>query len=139
MVKNTDQDNEIAKYKAIVDKNGFDIKNRKYTFAKMPFKYGKKIFAFATLIGDELDRGRLSFIDTPKFEQEIEPILMSHVMIDGHLLNKVDDHFDEFTGDYPQFVVNSIMGFAAPFFLESLTSSQSTSDEEKVVTYKKQM
>lgn len=128
-----------AAFKELLDKNGFDIGSRQYRFAKMPFKMGKKIFAYLTAVASQLDAGNFSFLDTDKFENDIEPILFDYLLVDGFKLSTLENHFDEFPSDYMQAVVAAIQGFSAPFLPESPTGSASTAQKEVTTTYKKQM
>lgn len=128
-----------AAIKAIRAKGFFDVNGNKYQFSKMPFKKAKKIFAYLTLIAGELELGQLGFIDTPKFEDEIEPLLMQYMLVDGFKIDTVDEHFDENPSDYIEFVTTAIQGFAAPFLPEVSTASASKAKESQVTTLKKPM
>lgn len=128
---------QLQAFRDLQEKNGFDIDGREYRFVKMPFKIGKKIFSYMTVISDEIEKGRLGFIDTPKFEQEIEPILMQYVTIDGFKLDTLKEHFDENPSDYTQFVMLSLQGFAAPFLSGNGTNSRSTETEKTQVLSRK--
>jgi hypothetical protein len=125
--------------KAIRAKGFFDIGGRKYEFTKMPFKKAKKIFAYLTAIAGELEQGQLGFIDSVKFDSEIEPLLMQYMLADGFKLDTIEDHFDENPSDYIGFVTLSIQGFAAPFLPEANTASASKVKESQTTTFKKQM
>lgn len=120
-------------------KEGFSVDGREYKFTPMPFKVGRKILAYMTTVGNQIDRGELGFIDTPKFENEIEPLLLKYTTVDGFKLNTLENHFDEHPSDYFQFVINAIQGYAAPFLPGSNTSSNSGSKEQKTVTLTKPM
>lgn len=129
----------IAAIKKIYDDGGFDISERKYTFAKMPFKKGRKLYAYLTVIAAEIEKGQMGFLDSDKFELSIEPLLMQYTMCDGFKLDTIEDHFDEFTSDYNQFVMMSIQGHAAPFLPAASTGSTSTAPANRENTLKKQM
>lgn len=131
--------NQLSAIKQIHESGGFDVGSRQYTFAKMPYKIGKKIFAYLTVVASDLEAGNMGFIDSDKFEKDIEPLLMKYVLIDGFKLDTVPDHFDEYPGDYMQFVMMSLQGFAAPFLPESATNSHLTEQDQKTVTLKKPM
>lgn len=142
MASKTQQEKAIKTFKnnlkGLLD-NGFIVGDRKYTFSGMPFKMGRKINSFYTLIADDIATGSLMFSDTPKFEDEIEPLLMQYTLCDGHKLDTLEGHFDEFQGDWNEFMVNAILGHSAPFLLGNGTSSPSTVAENQTVTLKKQM
>lgn len=129
--------NQLDQLKAL--KKGFSVDGRHYKFNPMPFKLGRKILAYMTTVADEIESGKLGFIDTTKFENEIEPLLTKYTMIDGFNLNTLETHFDDYPSDYFQFVVNALQGFAAPFLPGSNISSNSSSKNEQTVTLKKQM
>ena len=129
----------VAAIKAIHEQGGFNIDGRKYSFIKMPFKKAKKIYAYLTVIAGQLEKGNLAFLDSDKFDNEIEPLLMQFTMVDGFKLNTLENHFDDFTCDYNQFVITAIQGFAAPFLPEAPTASASKSSASQATTLKKQM
>ena len=135
----TPQEKAIASIKALHEAGGFDVQGRKYTFAKMPFKLGKKVYAYFTSMAGAMEQGDLSFLDSPKFDNDIEPLLMTYVLVDGFKLDTLPEHFDEHPSDYTQFVMTSIQGFASPFLPESGTSSTSTAKESQASTLKKPM
>lgn len=139
MQDKTAQEKGIAALKALYAAGGFTIEDRKYAFSKMPFKLGKKVYAYFTVIAGTIESGNLSFLDTPKFENEIEPLLMQYVLMNGFKVDTLPNHFDEFPADYTQFVMTSIQGFASPFLPESNTSSPSTAQESQPSTLKKPM
>jgi hypothetical protein len=128
-----------SKIKEIYKKGFFDIGENKYQFSKMPFKKAKKIFAYLTSIASELELGRLGFLDSPKFDDEIEPLLFQYMLFDGFKIDTIDDHFDEYPSDYIEFVTMSIQGFSAPFLPEVRTASASKAKEGQLTTFKKQM
>lgn len=129
----------LAQYQILKEKGGFDIDDRQYRFSKMPFKVGKKVYAYMTTVGAQVEAGLLGFIDSEKFDSEIEPLLMQYTLCDGFKLDTLEDHFEEHCGDYTQFVIMSMMGYSAPFFLGSVTSSASTPQKNQTRTLKKQM
>lgn len=135
----TAQEEGIAALKALYAAGGFTIADRKYSFSKMPFKLGKKIYAYFTVIAPTLETGNLSFLDSLKFENEIEPLLMQYVLMNGFKLDTIAEHFDEFPADYTQFVMTSIQGFASPFLPESAISSPLTVAENQPSILKKPM
>ncbi|QMP81678.1 hypothetical protein [Vibrio phage XM1] len=122
-------------------KEGFSVDGREYRFTPMPFKVGRKILAYMTTVGDQIERGELGFIDTPKFENEIEPLLLKYTTVDGFKLDTEGmlNHFDEHPSDYFQFVINAIQGYAAPFLPGKSMSSNSTYKEPQTTTLKKPM
>lgn len=130
---------QLEQLKAL--KEGFSIEGREYKLTPMPFKIGRKILAYMTTVGNQIERGELGFIDTPKFENEIEPLLLKYTMVDGFKLDTegMATHFDNHPSDYFQFVINAIQGYAAPFLPGSNTSSNSTSSEPKTITLRKPM
>lgn len=130
---------QLSAIKEIHKKGGFDIAEREYTFAKMPFKLAKKIFAYMTTVASDLETGNLGFIDSPKFDNEIEPLLMKYVLVDGFKIDTLPEHFDDHPSDYTQFVMLSLQGFAAPFLPEAVTASASKAKESQVTTLKKPM
>lgn len=133
------QDKQLEALLAL--KEGFSVDDREYKFTPMPFKVGRKILAYMTTVGDQIERGELGFIDTPKFENEIEPLLLKYTTVDGFKLDTEGmlNHFDEHPSDYFQFVIKAIQGYAAPFLPGSNTSSNSGSKEQKTVTLTKPM
>ena len=136
-------DKSIQAMKELYKKGGFTVEtadgvdNRNYTFSKMPFRKAKKLFAYLTEIAKDLQVGKLSFFDTPKFENEIEPLLMQYVLFDGFKLDTIPEHFEEFTSDYNQFVTVSIQAFSAPFMVETNTVSHSRVAETQPTTLRK--
>jgi hypothetical protein len=128
-----------AQIKALYKKGFFQIGENKYEFIKMPFKKAKKIFAYLTAIAGKLDAGNLEFLDSEKFDDEIEPLLFEYMLFDGFKLDTLDEHFDEYPSDYIEFVTMSIQGFAAPFLPEAPTASASKVKENQPTILKKQM
>jgi len=129
----------VSELKKLHEAGQFTIGGRVYEMSKMPWKEAKKIFAYLTVVAGELELGQMGFIDTPKFEVEIEPKLLSYMMVDGFKLSTIPDYFDDYPCDYVQFVTMSIQGFAAPFLPETATSSPSQAEEDQIVTLKKPM
>jgi len=130
---------QLSAIKDIYKKGGFDIGDRRYTFAKMPFKKAKKIFAYMTTVAGELESGNLGFIDSDKFDNDIEPLLMQYVLVDGFKLDTTPEHFNEHMSDYTQFVMMSLQGFSAPFLPEANTALASKAEESQATTLKKPM
>lgn len=128
---------KIEQLKAL--SKGFTIGDRVYTFDKMPFKVGRKVLAFMTIVADEVESGQLGFIDTPKYENDIEPLLIKYTQVNGFNLSTLENHFDDHPSDYCQFVMSALQGFSAPFMPESNMSSHSTSKSQQVTTLKKPM
>lgn len=129
--------NQLDELKAL--QKGFDIEGRSYELGKMPFKVGRKILAYMTVVAGEIEEGKLGFIDTDKFERDIEPLLIKYTNVDGFKLETLEGHFDEYPSDYFQFVVKSLQGYAAPFLQGTNTSSASTSQKPQTTTLRKPM
>ena len=138
-MSNKSQEAGQAAIKAIHSKGFFEIGDNKYTFTKMPFKSARKIFAYLTEVASELETGKLGFLDSVKFDGEIEPLLFQYMLVDGCKVSTVENHFDENASDYFQFVATAIQGFAAPFLPEVASASASESKESLPVILKKQM
>ena len=137
--KEQDAQKALAELKALHENGEFKIGDRVYGIGKMPFKLGRKMCAYLTVIAEELERGQLGFIDSAKFESEIEPLLIEYTLVDGMKLSTIPEHFDEYPGDFMQFVTSAIQSYAAPFMCGSGTNSPSQQEEETVTTLRKPM
>lgn len=138
-MSNKPQETALTAIKAIYKKGFFEIGDNKYTFTKMPWKKGKRIHHWLTDNADQLEEGKLGCLDTPYFEDVIEPLLFQYTLVDGCKVSTVENHFDENTGDYNEFILTSTYGHSAPFIREVDTASASESKESLPVILKKQM
>lgn len=129
----------IEELKKIYANGKFEINGRSYELVKMPYKKARKVFAFMTTVANEIDSGQVGFIDSPKFENEIEPLLMQFMTHDGFKLDTMPEHFEEFTVDYMPFVTMAVQVISCPFLPDQNTASTSTAKEGRVHSLKKPM
>jgi len=116
----------IDNLKEIHEAGEFEVNGRTYRFTQMSFKDAKRVFAYFTEIANDIEQGRMGFIDTKRFE-EIEKVLWSHVMYDDMQVSKMPQHWGAHTSDYMPLVSVALGVFSVPFLPDSDTSSQSMS------------
>ena len=118
----------IEQLQEIKEAGSHTVNGREYEFNQMQFKQAKKVFAYFTEVANDLEAGRLGFIDTKRFE-EIEKILWDNVLFDGMQISKMPHHWGTYTQDYMEVVSVSLGVFSVPFLPESPTNSESESAE----------
>ncbi len=114
---------ELAKeqMKAIHDDGFAEINGRKYTFTVMTHEQRRRVFAYYSSIGPQVQAQNFSFLSTPEF-QGIEKILLDRMTLDGMQISKIDGHFEKHPSDYVTFICCALGVISYPFFPESPTS-----------------
>jgi len=91
-----------------------EINGRIYKITKVNHEKRKKIFAYMMKVQHQISAGDLSFIDSVEFKK-VEDIICGLVLLDGVLLSKINDHWDNYPEDYLKFVTSMLMVFSFPF------------------------
>lgn len=117
----SDEKKAIAMLKAVFEDEEAEINGRVYQFTKTNHKKRRKVFAFYTKIGSRLQSGDMSFLDSPEFEP-VEKVINDIVMVDGELLSRKTDHWDEYPEDYITFIGTALGVISYPFMRASITA-----------------
>lgn len=120
MTEATEQDQARDMIKAVYDDGVATINGRDYTFTKMVHKQRRKVFAFMTKIGEMMNRGDMSFLDWPEFEQ-VEQVINGAVLFNGSALSRLDTHWDHYPEDYVPFISTAMGVISYPFLSASHT------------------
>ncbi len=133
------QAESIKQIKNQYESGKFEVNGNEYGLIKMPYKKARKIFAYMSLVGGDIESGRMDFLDSAKFENEIEPLLMQYLTNDGCKLSTMDDYFDECMEDSAGVIAMAMQLFSSPFLSVPSTSSNSKAQEGQRHTLKKPM
>lgn len=97
-----------------------EINGREYHFTEMRHMRRRDVFAYFSMISDDVQRGRFAFLSDPRFKP-IEKIIGDHIMFEGSLLSKLSDHWDEFPEDYLELIATAMGVMSYPFMRGNLT------------------
>ena len=107
----------LKETKKIYDDGKMDINKRSYPFVKMPFKEGRKVYAYFTSIQTDLMMGNLMFMESQEF-LNIRNTMFDYIDFDGNRLNAINDndaHFEKYPEDYDDLISSAMLVFAYPF------------------------
>ena len=94
--------------------DGFlEINGRKYTFTSFNHKTRLSIFAYQSSITGDLQRNNFLFLDTPEW-QRIEKLMFERILYNNMQLSKLENHFEEFEGDYLKLVTAAMAVITVP-------------------------
>lgn len=100
---------------AAVHKDGMaEINGREYELAPFVHAERRKVFAYFTSIGKQLEGGDMRWIDTPDFAV-VEKLIAQKVLVDGVQLSKLPEHWDSYPQDYLPFCVTMLGAISYPF------------------------
>ena len=128
----------LAQIKAVYEDNEAEINGRKYRFQRMQHMERRKVFAFYSSVQHQLNASNFSFLDTPQFS-EVEKTMFGAITIDGELVSKRRDHWEEFPEDYLQLVAVAMGVMSYPFIRASGIVSASQAATPATTTSSKPM
>lgn len=109
------KDVDVDKIKLGYESGVIEVNGREYEFDSMNFRDRRKVFAYFTSVGSQVESGDLSFIDSSAFD-DIEKVIRRFSLFDGHLLSKLGDkHFEEYPEDYLEFTITAMGVISYPF------------------------
>lgn len=115
MTTDTEQANKALEMVRDVYEDGeAEINGRTYQLTKTNHKKRRKVFAFTSKIGPQMQRGDFSWMDSPEFAS-VEETINNIVMFDGDLLSRRPDHWDEYPEDYMIFIPTVLGAISYPF------------------------
>lgn len=100
--------------RAVYDDGEATINGRTYKLTKATHKKRRKVFAFFTKHGSEIQAGNFSFLDTEEFAS-VESVINDLVMFDGNLLSRISEHWEDYPEDYMLFVPTMLGAISYPF------------------------
>lgn len=115
-----------AMIKAVYEDGVATINGRDYQFTTAQHAQRRKVFAYYTKIGRELQNEDFSFLDSPEFEP-VERTINRLVLFEGQALAKLPNHWDEYPEDYLRFIPTAMGVISYPFLKGNVTGSGSTS------------
>tara|TARA_Y100000310_G_C20417199_1_gene684898 strand:- start:289 stop:657 length:369 start_codon:yes stop_codon:yes gene_type:complete len=110
----------LAELKAIYDDKIAEINGREYEFTKTVHTRRRQVFAFYSSIQDDIARQDFSFLVTPQFAK-IEKLINEIVLFDGDKLSSLNEHWEEYPGDYIQFISVALGVVSYPFLSGAVT------------------
>lgn len=100
--------------KAVYEDGEAEINGRTYTLAKTTHKKRRKVFAFFTKYGTQMEKGDFSFLETPEFA-EVEKVMNNVILFDGQMISRLEQHWEEYPEDYMLFVTTFLGAISYPF------------------------
>jgi hypothetical protein len=138
MTPNEQQAAALAQIRAIYDDGEAEVNGRAYKMHKMQHMERRKVFAFYSAVQSQLSANNFAFLDTPGFA-EVEKVMWSAVSLDGDLLSKRRDHWEEFPEDYLTLVAAAMGVMSYPFLRASGIASASRAETPAKTTSRKPM
>lgn len=123
MAAEDQQQQAMNQIKAVYEEGKAEINGREYVFNKMTHKERRKVFAFMTKVQEDMQRGSFWWLESPEFA-EVEQIIERNVTYNDVALNKLDNHWDNYPGDYVTFISTALGVISYPFMPAAPTSSQ---------------
>jgi len=115
----SEQNKAMELIKAVYDDGFAEINGREYELTKTTHKKRRKVFAFYSRVTPLIEKRDFSFLDWPEWET-LEDVIGGIVLHDGVQLSKRPDHWDQFPGDYLQFISVILPVLAYPFLSASV-------------------
>jgi len=138
MTPNEQQAAALAQIRAIYEDGEAEVNGRAYKLHKMQHMERRKVFAFYSAVQSQLAANNFAFLDTPGFA-EVEKVMWSAVSLDGELLSKRRDHWEEFPEDYLTLVAAAMGVMSYPFLRASGIASASQAETPAKTTSRKPM
>lgn len=117
----SEQQEALAKLKAVYDDGFAEINGTKYEFTKMTHNQRRKVFAFFSGVQNQVTVGDFSFLDRPDW-QAVENVICDNVLVDGMQVSKRPAHWDNHAGDYIIFITTALGVVSYPFLQGSVGS-----------------
>ena len=128
----------MRQVRAVYEDGEAEVNGRKYTFHKMQHMERRKVFAFYSSVQKLMQVQDFSFLDTPQFAAT-EAVMWGAISIDGELLSKKRDHWEEYPEDYLNLVMVSMGVISYPFIRASGIASASQAVKPRKTTSSKPM
>ncbi len=98
------------------------FEGRSYKFLKMNYKKRRHIFGYLTSIMPMVEKNDFSFMEEGGKFDDIEQRVFSNMSLDGTALDKIPNHFDDYLGDYTQFILFAMAVISYPLKPAARTS-----------------
>jgi hypothetical protein len=122
MSKNQEEKKKaLSMIKAVYDDGIAEINGREYKFLGTTHIKRRRVFAFYSSLQQTIKSGDMRFLDSPEFVP-VEKVINEMVEINGSILTKSPDHWEEFPEDYMQFISIAMGVISYPFLRGSLTA-----------------
>lgn len=108
------QQKAFAQIKAVYDDGVATVNGRDYVFTKATHKKRLKVFSYFTGVREQISKQDFSFMGDDDYER-IEGIISDLVTVDGSLLSKKPNHWNEYPQDYMVFITTALMVISYPF------------------------
>lgn len=128
----------MAQIKAIYEDGEAEVNGRAYKMHKMQHMERRKVFAFYSSVQTQLAAQNFAFLETPGFA-EVEKVMWSAISLDGELISKRRDHWEDFPEDYLSLVAAAMGVMSYPFLRASAIASASQGETPAKTTSKKPM
>lgn len=128
----------MAQVRAVYEDGVAEINGRAYKFHKMTHVERRKVFAFYTSVQGQMQAQNFSYLDTPAFAA-VESVMWASITLDGEMISKRRDHWEEFPEDYLQLVSVAMGVMSYPFLRASGIASASQAETPAKTTLKKPM
>ena len=104
-----------AMIRAVFEDQEAEINGRAYKMTRMTHKQRRKVFAFYTRVGKQVETGDMSFIDSAEFEP-VEKVINSVITYNDSLLSILGDaHWEKYPDDYVTFIMTMLPAISFPF------------------------
>jgi hypothetical protein len=113
------QSNALSMLKAIDEDRCAEINGREYKITAVTHDKRRKVFAFYSRFGSDIQRGDFWFLTTPEFA-DVEKVISNIVTFEGSLLSKLPNHWDEYPEDYLIFIPSMLGALSYPFLRGNL-------------------
>jgi hypothetical protein len=114
----------LAQIRAVYDDNEAEVNGRAYSFHKMQHVERRRVFAFYSAVQGQMNANNFAFLDTPGFA-EVEKVMWSSISLNGELISKRRDHWEEFPEDYLTLIAVAMGVMSYPFIRASGIASAS--------------
>jgi hypothetical protein len=110
----TDSSKALDMIRAVYEDGEAEINGRTYQLTKTTHKKRRKVFAFFSKFGRQIEKGDFSFLETPEFE-EAEKVINTVVLFEGQMISRLETHWDLYPQDYMIFITTFLGAISYPF------------------------
>lgn len=122
----------MSMVRAVYEDGVAEVNGRKYKFHKMTHVERRKVFAFYTSVQRQIGSQDFSFLDTPQYAN-VEEVMWSNISLDGVMVSKARDHWEEFPEDYIN-LLSVAMGVMSYPFIRAAGIASASQDAEPAKT-----
>lgn len=112
--QDTQQADSMKMIRDIYEDKVATINGNDYEFTKCTHNDRRKVFAFFSSIQRQVQQGDFSFLDRPDFHA-VEKTMCDRITFDGVPISKRPTHWEEYPGDYLQFISVAMGVISYPF------------------------